>query len=66
MNVLFLALSFSTPFHKSFYEDLLRVFQKNGNHIYVACAKEKRNSEEIGILEGLRFCEYLQEILRAI
>ncbi len=28
MNVLFLALSFSTPFHKSFYEDLLRVFQK--------------------------------------
>ena len=52
MNVLFLALSFSTPFHKSFYEDLLRVFQKNGNHIYVACAKEKRNSEEIGISDS--------------
>ena len=60
MNVLFLALSFSTPFHKSFYEDLLRVFQKNGNHIYVPCAKEKRNSEQIGISDSgitvLRIC----------
>lgn len=49
MNILFLSLSFSTKNHKSFYEDLLRVFQKNGDSIYVACANEKRSQEPDGI-----------------
>ncbi|MBE5936496.1 MAG: glycosyltransferase family 4 protein [Lachnospiraceae bacterium] len=49
MNILFLALSFSTREHKSFYEDLLREFQNNGDQIYVACANEKRSTEKDGI-----------------
>lgn len=49
MNILFLALSFSTREHKSFYEDLLREFQHHGDQIYVGCANEKRSSEKDGI-----------------
>lgn len=52
MNILFLALSFSTKEHKSFYEDLLREFQRNGHKIYVACANEKRSNEIDGIQES--------------
>ena len=49
MNILFLTLSYSATNKKSFYEDLLREFQRNGHAVYVACAKEKRNSERTGI-----------------
>lgn len=49
MNILFLSLSFSTKAHKSFYEDLLREFQKNGDSVYVACANQKRSKEPDGI-----------------
>lgn len=52
MNILFLALSFSTKEHKSFYEDLLREFQRNGHKIYVVCANEKRSNEIDGIQES--------------
>lgn len=49
MNILFLALSFSTKDHVSFYEDLLREFKLHGHNIYVACANEKRSNETDGI-----------------
>lgn len=51
MNVLFLTLSFSNKGHKSFYEDLLREFQKHGHNVYVACAKEKRHDGIEGLQE---------------
>ena len=52
MNILFLALSFSTRDHISFYEDLLREFMSHGHAIYVACANEKRSQETDGITDN--------------
>ena len=49
MNVLFLSLSFSTKEHKSFYEDLLRVFVEKDDNVYVACAKERKSTERVGV-----------------
>lgn len=52
MNILFLALSFSTNDHVSFYEDLLREFKSHGHNIFVACANEKRSQETDGIFDN--------------
>ena len=51
MNILFLSLTFSEKGHTSFYEDFLHEFRKNGDSVYVACAREKRSNEPVGVTE---------------
>ena len=51
MNILFLSLTFSEPDHVSMYEELLQVFRRNGDAIYVACAKEKRSKTPVGLFD---------------
>lgn len=51
MNILFLSLTFSEKGHTSFYEDFLHEFRKNGDSVYVACAREKRSNEPVGLTE---------------
>lgn len=51
MNILFLSLTFSEKGHTNFYEDFLHEFRKKGDSVYVACAREKRSTEPVGITE---------------
>lgn len=49
MKILFLSLTYSTAGHKSFYESLLQQFVAHGHEVFVACAKEKRAQEKVGL-----------------
>lgn len=49
MNVLFLSLVFSDRTHVNFYEDLLRVFMRNGHNVIVACSNDSRSIEPDGL-----------------
>ena len=51
MKILFLALSFTEKGHTSSYENLLQEFRKNGDEIYVACAREKSSDTPAGLSE---------------
>ena len=51
MNILFLSITFSEPGHTSMYEELLQVFHRNGDSVYVTCAKEKRSETPVGLFE---------------
>lgn len=56
MRILFLSLTYSTSDHKSFYESLLQQFVMHNHEVYVACAKEKKSKEKVGleIINGIK------------
>lgn len=51
MNILFVSLPFSEKGHTSFYEDLLHVFRKKGDNVFVACARERNSDEPVGLMD---------------
>lgn len=56
MKILFLSLTYSSSDHKSFYESLLQQFVMHNHEVYVACAKEKKSKESVGleVINGIK------------
>lgn len=52
MNILFLSIGdIPNIQHREIYPDLLREFIKKGHHVYVVCARERRNNAPTELIE---------------